>query len=133
MDIVLDCSVVMSWCFQDEKDAHSVKVLDSLSKNKAHVPSLLFLEVSNVLVMAERKGRLTVADTARFLDLLTSLPLRIDEEPKNPETYLFLAREHGLTSYDACYLELAMRTGSALATKDKSLKNACKKSGVVLF
>lgn len=132
---VLDCSVTMAWCFEDQSDSYTDKVLESFAKGEGRVPSLWQLEVANVLLGAERRGRLQAADSSRFIELLKNLPIVMDEE--NPDRgmgpILSLGRKYGLTSYDATYLELAMRQGIALATCDKALREACKKSGVALF
>ena len=134
-DFVLDCFVAMSWCFEDEADAYSDRVLDLLAEGEGHVPNLWLLEVANVLIMAERRGRLAEADSANFIELLRSLPIVVDEEASSQAIGPILAssRAYGLTSYDAAYLELAMRQGLPLATHDKSLRTACKKSGVKLL
>lgn len=134
-DFVLDCSVAMSWCFEDEADGYSDRILDLLAKGEGHVPNLWLLEVANVLIGAERRGRLTEADSSRFIELLGSLPIVIDDEisTQTISTILAQSRAYGLTSYDAAYLELAMRQGLPLATRDKSLHAACKKSGVKVF
>ena len=132
---VLDCSVTMAWCFEDECDQYADAVLGALGKTEAIVPSVWPLEVANVLLVAERRKRLKKADTARFSELLNGLPIVV--EWMNSESVLtrVLAngRELGLSSYDAAYLELAMRQGLALASRDKALKVASKKGGVRLF
>lgn len=133
-DLVLDCSVAMSWCFEDQATPYSESVLDLLAHQKALVPAHWPLEVTNVLLTAERKKILTEAQSARFTEILLSLPVEIDEKTslKAFQETLSLARNHGLTSYDAAYLELAMRQGLPLATQDNALKKAAKKCGVRL-
>lgn len=132
---VLDCSVAMSWCFEDEADTYADRALNALDKGEARVPSLWLLEVANVLIVAERRGRLTEADSSRFVELLMALPIFVDEEAPTQSipTILAYSRAYDLTSYDAAYLDLAMRLGLPLATRDKSLQAACKKSGVKVF
>ena len=135
MKFVLDCSVVMAWCFDDESDGYADKVLNLVTKNEALVPSLWPLEVANVLLVGERKKRLTKADSARFIELLSAQPISVD--PETPEKAfgdtLALARDCGLSAYDASYLELAMRHGIPLATGDQSLRKAAEKSGIRLL
>lgn len=132
---VLDCSVVMSWCFKDEEDSYSDAILDLLSVSEAYVPSLWAIEVANVLLAGERRKRLTKADSVRFINLLRELPITVDPET----TYhaltdtISVGREQGLSSYDAAYLELAMREGIALATRDEGLRRAAKKCGVKII
>jgi predicted nucleic acid-binding protein len=133
--IVLDCSVAMAWCFEDECDDYSDAVLDALASTGGVVPSIWPLEVANVLAVAERRGRLKEADSSRFISLLRALPIAVEGD--RPEvalgSVLSLSREFELSSYDAAYLELAMRTGAPLATRDKGLREACAASGVELF
>jgi len=131
-DFVIDNSVVMSWCFQDEASRSADFILDRLEEATAFVPSIWPLEVGNVLLVAERHQRLGEGDSARFLALLSELPIRIDQE--SPERMfkeiLALARRQNLSSYDASYLDLAMRKGLPLATLDKRLLAAAKRSRV---
>lgn len=132
--IVLDCSVAMSWCFEDESSAFTDRVLESLSSTTAIVPGLWSLEVGNVLIMSERRGRLSEAQARQFMGLLESLPIEVDEQTAREAlgNTWSMAREHGLTSYDASYLELAVRRRLPLATQDKVLRQAAKRCGVSL-
>jgi len=125
----------MSWCFEDEADAYSDRVLEASQRARILVPSVWPLEVANVLAVAERSKRLTAADSARFLELLGALPIITDETPFERATteVLSLARRLSLSSYDAAYLELAMRSGCGLATRDRKLAAACRRSGVARF
>lgn len=132
---VIDNSVVISWCFEDEGDSYAEAVLDSLESAEALVPAIWPLEVGNVLLVAERKKRLSQAAVVRFLALLGGLPITVEQE--SPDRMLkeivSLAREHGLSTYDASYLDLAMRFDVALATLDASLVTAAKKCRVPTF
>jgi len=128
---VLDNSIAMSWCFEDEADDYADAILDRLQEAKAIVPAVWPLEVGNVLLVAERRGRLSEADSTCFLSMLAALP--VCSEPETPQRamsqILFLAREHKLSTYDASYLDLAMREGVPIATLDRGLcraANACK-------
>ncbi|MGH7324201.1 MAG: type II toxin-antitoxin system VapC family toxin [Candidatus Rokuibacteriota bacterium] len=133
--LVLDCSVAMAWCFETEADRYADAVLDALADGMAVVPALWPLEVANVLVMAERRRRLSRADTMRFLELTGALPLVVD----NPITIgelpglLGLATTHRLSAYDAAYLHLAMREQLPLATRDRALSAAARATGVRPF
>jgi predicted nucleic acid-binding protein len=133
--VVLDSSVVMAWCFRDVGDGYADAVLGSLAESEALVPGIWPLEVANVLVAAERRRRLTETDSARFLALLADLPIRVIQEPPQRVTgeILALARETGLSSYDASCLDLAMREGAPLATLDDGLRKAAGRVGVHLF
>ena len=133
--LVIDCSVTMAWCFEDEGRELADKVLDHLTNTEAWVPSLWTFEVANVLLVAERCGRLTPADSTRFVALLSDLPILIDDSGHERALgpVLSTGRELGLSAYDATYLELAMRLGGAMATGDEKLRAACQESGVPVF
>jgi predicted nucleic acid-binding protein len=125
----------MAWCFEDECDGYAEAVLDALASREALVPSIWPFEVANVVLVAERRSRLSKAEGARFIELLIALPI-IVEEAGSERTFgavLACGRQFGLSSYDAAHLELAMRTGAGLATRDKALRSACRKSGVPLY
>ena len=132
---VLDNSIVMAWCFEDEKDDYTDAVLGSLEHGEAIAPAVWPLETGNVLIAAERRQRLNLAASVRFLELLGALPIRVEQE--SPERMLkevvSLAREQGLSTYDASYLDLAMRRDLPLATKDTALARAARRCGVPLF
>jgi len=134
-EFVLDTSVAMAWCFEDETNPYADAVLDSLIDNAALAPSIWPLEVGNVLLVAERRNRISQPDSMRFLELLSSLPIKIESfsEQRMFEAVLNLARNLGLSSYDASYLDLAMQTGLKLATLDQSLRKAADRCGVATF
>jgi predicted nucleic acid-binding protein len=125
----------MAWCFEDERDDLAEGVLDTLGETEVWVPALWPLEVANVLLVAERRGRLTAAGTSRFLELLAGLPIRVEAGTHELAfgSILFRGREVGLSAYDAAYLDLAARLGASLATRDRRLRQACRTSGVELF
>lgn len=132
MSLVLDCSVTMAWAFFDQADAVTDGILERVSNEGATVPTLWSLEVANVLLTAERRGRLTAGDSARFLELLGRLPIVVDSETATRAFLqtLHLARELGLSSYDAAYLELAARLDLPLATRDNRVLQAAAELGV---
>jgi len=134
-NFVMDNSVSMSWCFQDEAGSYSDAVLDRLAESTAVVPSIWPLEVVNVLLVAERKHRISESDSIRFLTLLSQLPIVIEHETLEEmmKDILALARANGLSSYDASYLDLAMRKGLPLATLDNRLIEAARKVGVTIL
>ena len=135
MPFVLDTSIVMSWCFEDEASLYADKVLEALDGDQAVVPTVWPLEVVNVLLVAERKRRLSKADTIRFLALLRSLPIRVEMETSDRimGEILTLARETGLSSYDASYVDLAMRRNLPIATLDKGLRKTLGRCQVPLL
>jgi predicted nucleic acid-binding protein len=132
---VLDCSVTVAWCFEDEADPAVDALLDGLKARGAVVPSLWPLEITNVLLQAERRGRITMAAVDGRLAAFEALPITVDTAswPRMGAAVLALARLHGLTTYDAAYLEIAMRQHLPLATRDKALKRACAAVGVVVL
>jgi predicted nucleic acid-binding protein len=134
-DFVLDCSVAMAWCFEDEADGYADHVLGALLDGSAFVPVIWPLEVANVVVVAERRGRLTPAEGREYLALLRRLPVRVDQESAHRafEKTIALARARRLSTYDAAYLELAIRGGIPLATADAALRRAATRAGVELF
>jgi predicted nucleic acid-binding protein len=132
---VLDCSVTMAWCFDDEATPYTDGIRDSLADIHAVAPSLWSLEVANATIMGERRKRLDEARSQRFIVLLEALPIIIDHENSIRAfgDIVHLARAHHLTAYDASYLELAIRLGLPLACLDGKLKTAAVAAGVVLF
>jgi len=133
--LVLDASITLSWCFEDEVEAYADAVLEGLEVGKAIVPSVWPLEVGNALLVAERRGRLSEAESARFLALLEQLPIGVEHEPLGRVfgRVVELARRCSLSVYDASYLELAMRSGVPLATRDERLLQAAAECGVEVF
>jgi predicted nucleic acid-binding protein len=133
--LVLDASVTLAWAFEEKENGYPDVVLESLAEATACVPIIWPLEVGNALLVAERRGRLNQAATVQFLALLWQLPIVV--EPERPERMLgeilSLAREQGLSTYDATYLHLAMRQGFPLATADELLRQAATQAGVPLF
>jgi predicted nucleic acid-binding protein len=133
MPFVLDASMALSWCFEDEATAETDKVLDRLGDDHAIVPPLWESEITNALLVAERKKRLNEAQSTRFVSLLAVLPINVDTSGPPMTTLLALGRQHGLSSYDATYLALAERAGIAMATLDEKLRAAAHTAGVALL
>jgi predicted nucleic acid-binding protein len=123
---VLDASVALAWCFDDESTPAAWALLDQLRTASAHVPALWALEIGNILLGAERRKRITQARSAEFVGILDELDIQVD--PYVPgralRDVLPLARAQRLTTYDAAYLELAMRLGLPIATKNEALRQA---------
>lgn len=132
MGFVLDASVSACWALDDEEDTIADVALDRSDVEEIVVPSLWWFEIRNILIVAERRKRLTVATTDAFLRSIRRLKLSIDRAPEEKDVIL-LARRHGLTVYDSGYLELALREGLALATLDKRLAAAAEAEGVRLI
>lgn len=131
MSFVLDASVAMAWCFEDESRPETDQLLTALADEGAVVPALWQWEVVNVLLAAQRKGRLTDAQADHFLHLLSQLPIEI-ETVATPTGVLSTGRRHGLSAYDAVYLDLAGRAGLGLATLHDRLAAAARDAGIPL-
>ena len=132
---VLDGSVALAWLFHDEQDAYADAIVAQLPQIEMLVPRLWHLEIANVLAVGERRGRCTQVDSSQWFTFLSSLPIIVDSETERQawsET-ITLARQHGLSVYDAAYLELAVRQQIPIATLDHKLKNAASTIGVGLF
>jgi len=132
---VVDNSVVMVWCFEDETSDYADKVLESLANTVAIVPAIWTLEVVNTLLVAERRQRLSESKSAQFIQLLRTVSIQVVQEPFHhiSDDIVTLAREQRLSSYDAAYLDLAKREAVPLATLDASLRRAAQAIQVPLF
>lgn len=130
--LVVDCSVAVSWCFEDEASEAADALLLRIRDDGAVVPSLWHLEIANVLIQAARRRRITPDDAGARLRLMAALPIATDAETATRawRDTLALARTEGLTAYDAAYLELAIRRHLPLATRDKALAEAARRRGV---
>jgi predicted nucleic acid-binding protein len=135
MPFVVDVSVAAAWAFPDEQGPYPNGVLARLRQDRAIVPPIWPWELANVLLIGERRGRISPADTATFLVEVGSLPITVDDELSlHAVTFaLGFARTLGVTTYDASYLELAVRLGLPLATQDKKLTAAAAVIGVPIF
>ncbi|HSV69511.1 MAG TPA: type II toxin-antitoxin system VapC family toxin [Methylibium sp.] len=133
--LVLDASAALAWCFADERTAASQALLDQVAQVGAVVPPLWHLEVGNILLAAERRARATVAQVADAIGSLARLPIATDQADAAQRTReaLALARQHRLSVYDACYLDLALRRALPLATLDPDLQRAARETGVALI
>ena len=132
--LVLDSSITLAWVLDDET-AGAESTLELMDVERAIVPAHWILEVTNGLRMAVRRQRLNLENVSQLMKQLRTLPLRVD-----PETEVMgwneipaLAERFELTTYDAAYLELAMRLNAPLATLDQDLARAAREAGVALF
>ncbi|MFN0278343.1 MAG: type II toxin-antitoxin system VapC family toxin [Pyrinomonadaceae bacterium] len=135
MSFVLDASVTMRWFFEDGSQSdrdYSDAVLKKMKNSKVSVPVTWGLELANVLARAEKKLEATAKRIDAFVERLRHIDVLVDDatfEFALSDT-LYLARKYKLSSYDASYLELAMRLKLPLATLDENLRKAAKKVGV---
>jgi predicted nucleic acid-binding protein len=137
VNVVLDASMTLAWVFERESPherQRADRLLEGLLVHEAWVPWIWHLEVTNALLVAERRGVLTQARSSDFLTRLSALPIRTD--PASPletrERVTGLGRGFQLSSYDASYLDLALRLGSRLASFDRALLAAASAAGVAV-
>ena len=128
----------MRWLLASQKKTdqqYAENVLNNLIKSEALVPHLWHLEATNVLLSAERRKELDISEVERFISQLENLPIKVDPLTANQafNRTLSLSRAYKLSSYDAAYLELAMREGLALATLNKNLKKAAIQADVKIY
>ena len=128
---VLDASVAVAWLLSEETASRADLALVRLEDDEALVPHLWHLELRNGLLVAVRRGRFIADGPAERLNALYDLPIRTDMEP-DMDIAIALAEKHGLSFYDAIYLELAKRHTAPLATLDKALAQAAADDGLHL-
>lgn len=135
MSFVLDNSVALAWCFEDERTPAVLALLDRLTEAGAMAPQLWPIEAMNGLLTAERRGRITGLERQRLAGFLHALPISIDDQTANQvwTATAQLAGQHRLSAYDAAYLELAQRLALPLATRDQALIVAAEAIGVSLL
>jgi predicted nucleic acid-binding protein len=131
MAFVLDASITATWALRDESHPDADLALQKTRTEESVVPCLWWFEMRNILVVSERRRRVTEPETAAFLASLSRLQIRVDRSP-DETAVLRLARTHRLSVYDAAYLELAQREGIPLATLDTELRRAAAAEGVGL-
>jgi predicted nucleic acid-binding protein len=135
VSLVIDRSITLAWCFDDERSAAADTVLDQVTAIGATVPSLWRLEVANALHMAVKRKRIDAAFRDASLADLGALRITIDTDTDRHAwtTTLRLAERYSLTLYDAAYIELAHRLGYALATLDQDMRAAGDALGIKLL
>lgn len=127
---VVDCSVSVAWLFDEQADAYTEAALDAIAQQPALAPAWWPVEMLNVLLMLERRGRLSASDAVEALRQTQRLPVHTRPTTSSPFELHALASRYRLTSYDTLYLDLALTTGAPLATRDKALAQAAVGCGV---
>ncbi len=132
---VPDASVTVTWLMRDEASPLAEEAGAAILRGEAIVPPLWHVEMANAFLLAERRKRIHGGRLIQLKEIARRLPLTIDVDmtKRSFDTVIMLAREYGLTAYDASYLELALRRGLSLATLDKELMKAAKEAGVKMF
>ncbi len=135
MRLVVDASIGGAWCLGDEESDLALEVLARIVEAQLIVPAHWSLELSNLLAVAERRSRIDMEGVRNATRFVRSLPLTIDGMTAGQalSATLELARRHQLTSYDAAYLELAIREGAILATLDQRLTRVASSEGIRIF
>ena len=134
--VVIDSSVTLGFLLKDEQSDFALNVFEAI-ENAAEtlVPNLWWVETANGLLMAERRKRISQTETSEALQIIQMLGVQTDNETSAQVVHetVSLARQHGLTVYDATYLELTMRRNATLATADKQLEKAARSVGVKIL
>lgn len=132
--VVVDSSFAMAWCFEDEATPRTESLLNQVDQLEVIVPPLWRWEITNVLLMAGKRGRITAEQVSEYLLRLSRLSIQTDDDwaAVSLQGLADLARRHKLTAYDAAYLELAIRHEADLATLDQPLEIAARASGVAV-
>lgn len=131
--LVVDSSAVLAWALEDEQD-HGLGLLEHMEEERAVVPVHWILEMTNALRMAVLRRRIRADEPKRLMERLAILPITVDFETvaRGWSEIPTLADRYALTTYDAAYLELAMRIGAPLATFDQELARAARAAGVTI-
>ncbi|MGA2340904.1 MAG: type II toxin-antitoxin system VapC family toxin [Terracidiphilus sp.] len=132
MPFVLDASVSASWALADEYSPLAESAQNQLREDFAVVPRIWWYEIRNLLVVNERRLRITADHSATFLRLLSSYPIRF-EPTEDEQDVLRIARQYRLSFYDAAYLSVAAGSLLPLATLDRNLQSAAESAGIPLF
>ena len=135
MRITLDSSMSLTWCLSNQANQVSKSVLYQVKLEGVLVPAVWHLEMANILGLKLRDGNLSRADLGEALSLLHLLDIVTDNSISswNITNYLECIERFHLAAYDALYLELALRTGSPLATFDKAMIASAQRHGVPLL
>jgi predicted nucleic acid-binding protein len=134
--LVLDASVSLAWCFEDETTDEIRRLFGRLSLgDSAIVPAHWPIEVSNALLLAQRRKRISPNLCSQYWDRFADLPINVDHplSVSDVNRVLALSEKHGLTTYDGAYVDLALRQASGLASLDASMIRAAKAEGVALL
>lgn len=130
MTLVIDASVALAWCLRDEEGSQRAgAVMARVGEEPAIVPGLFWHEVTNTLIVAERRKRIGPLEADRFLKELQDLGL-VTDAAQDHTAALALARRRNLSGYDAAYLETAKRRGAAVATLDRAMARAAAEESI---
>ncbi len=133
--IVIDASVALAWCFPDEASEYADSVLLAVENHTVVVPAIWAVEITNALLVGERRKRIRQPEVRRFIELLKGLKIAEDVQPvADTVSCIFpLAQAYRLSAYDAAYLDVAVRREIPLATLDGDLQEAALAAGIKTF
>lgn len=132
MAFVVDASATLPWFLEDERTTFTEAVFAAVHRGEYWAPAIWCLEFPNALLLAERRRRIDRTTRLGVLDRAASLNLHIDSQVPDMRALSALAERHGLSTYDAAYLELAKRQGFGLITLDRELADAASAEGVAV-
>jgi len=135
LPIVIDSSLTMAWCFKDEATGASDAIRDRLERTSAVVPAHWPIEVQNSARVGERRGKVSLGELGAFIAFVRLQHIELDVRPLDATfgDLLALSRQYGVTPYDAAYIELALRRGLPLATRDANMARAAQSLGITLL
>lgn len=133
MAVVIDASVAVAWFVQSQASNYADRIARRTRREALVVPSLWEAEFANVMAVLLRRGVLTRHQVAAVMAGAERLKPAIDRDAATARALFTLADRHGISAYDAAYLELAQRRGLPLATRDANLARAARAAGVTLF
>jgi predicted nucleic acid-binding protein len=121
---VVDASVIAAWCFREPRAPEALTII---RESELHAPLLLAYELTSIA----RKKAIAYPEKADLIGeaLRTALALPFHWSDIDHLAVMRLAIEANITTYDACYLYVARKTGIFLATFDKSLEKASRICG----
>lgn len=129
MEFVLDAPVALAWCYEDESTTESEELFDALNDGHAVAPGIWLFEIMNSLVQARKRDRIPESKMHQFLGMLRATGIEVVAFP-HLESAIAIAEQHGLSAYDAAYLDLAEARGLPLATRDERLRAAAVAAGI---
>ena len=130
MPFVIDNSVVCGWFLSNQSTGYTDTIARRLLDDTAVAPALWPLELANVLKTACKRGAMIASQAREVVEQIDALPIAVDAQPPTVAAVLALALRYDLTSYDAAYLELALRLQCPIATQDAALAEAAWAAGV---
>ena len=127
--LILDATAIIVWIMPDEA---GIDLEPLIARGEPLLaPWLIWVELRNILIVSERRGRLPAGMGDQIADAVDALQIQLDSSASSA-VVMDLARRHGLTAYDALYLETALRHGAMLATLDGKLRAAAIAEAVAL-